>query len=192
VYNLENLDATPTILPSPNGAVNFVRSTQSSYIFTSSQDEPEVHVWDLRTNESVRTLEIPNEQPLSSMEYSLKTRSDLQCIVCTAGHDILSISVDDLSMKISSVLLDGQKEKLNCAAYSPDEKYLAVAGGSKGEYVHILNKKDLSPVTVLKGHHGPVHTLAWHPDCLSLASGSEDGTVRIWPKELFVPKQQQI
>lgn len=47
-------------------------------------------------------------------------------------------------------------------------------------WVRLHNYEDGAELEVLKGHHGPVHTVRFGPSGKEYASGSEDGTIRIW------------
>ena len=79
-------------------------------------------------------------------------------------------------------LPEGAKARLgkgwiNEIAYSPDGTRLAVAG-SIG--IWLYNTATHQAVTLLTGHTDTVFSVAFSPDGNTLASGSGNGTIRLW------------
>lgn len=67
-------------------------------------------------------------------------------------------------------------------AWSSDETYLA-AIYKEDASILVWESESGVPVCRFRGHGADVRALSWHPQQALLASGSEDGTVRIWNLE---------
>ncbi len=71
---------------------------------------------------------------------------------------------------------------MTAAAYSPDGRWFATAGGSAGE-VRVQDSVSGGRKAVLRGHDGAVFTLAFSPDGHVLATGGFEGLIRIFEWE---------
>lgn len=61
--------------------------------------------------------------------------------------------------------------------FSPDNQTLAMAGASS---VQLISMRDWQVIRTLEGHTDFVHSVEFSPDGQTLASGSEDGTIKLW------------
>ena len=81
---------------------------------------------------------------------------------------------------------------VNSAAISPLYEHVVIGGGQEAMDVTTSHSKvgkfdakffhlvyETEEFARLKGHFGPINTVAFHPDGQSYASGGEDGYVRI-------------
>ncbi|PHH68272.1 hypothetical protein CDD82_682 [Ophiocordyceps australis] len=55
-----------------------------------------------------------------------------------------------------------------------------VVGEEPGTWARVLNYDDEGETETLKGHHGPIWSIAFSPDGKLFATGSEDGTIKLW------------
>ena len=55
-----------------------------------------------------------------------------------------------------------------------------VVGEDPGTWVRVYDWEDAKELDVHKGHHGPIWSIAFSPDGNLYATGSEDGTIKMW------------
>lgn len=90
----------------------------------------------------------------------------------------------DASIKLTTTntgearFLDGHPSVIQTIAYSPDGKYVAVAGSDKG--IYILDAATHALSTVLVGHTKLITSIAFSPDGGTMLSGSKDVSIKAW------------
>ncbi|XP_070030561.1 uncharacterized protein LOC107808014 isoform X3 [Nicotiana tabacum] len=170
VYDMNRPDAAPREVAKTPGSVRAVTWLHSDQtILSSCTDSGGVRLWDVRTGDIVRTLE--TKSPVTSAEVSQDGRYITTC--------------DGFSVKFWDANHFGLVKSYNmpCTVESAslEPKYgLKFVAGGEDMWIRVFDFHTGEELACNKGHHGPVHCVRFAPSGESYASGSEDGTIRIW------------
>jgi len=169
IFDLAKPDAEPLKLEGHTQSVKVALWCKDNNTIISAGQEPGLRIWDIRTMTQVKVQN--TKLPITSVEISL----DNKHITTTSGKDVIFWDANTFELLKSYTL----PIELNTAALSPDATHFAV-GGTTDFWVRIYDFVSCKETEILKGHHGPVHCVRYAPDGATFASGSEDGTVRLW------------
>ncbi|KAF3936003.1 hypothetical protein ABW20_dc0109601 [Dactylellina cionopaga] len=84
---------------------------------------------------------------------------------------------------VSRALLKQVKTEYDCATvalHAPTRKFVTGPGSSQDTWVRVYDFDSGKELEVNKGHHGPVWSASFSPDGNLYATGSEDGTIKLW------------
>jgi translation initiation factor 3 subunit I len=167
----------------PNGRVTRVYFTDCNRVLITSHDGGWVRRWDAETGDLLQEVQV-HEDAIQDMQMSPDGS-----FVITASLDKTAKLVDITSLDVLKTYKTGRF--VQSAAISPlfDHVLLgggqdasqvtttsAKAGGFEARFYHKVYAEEFGNV---RGHFGPINTVAFSPDGRSFTTGGEDGYVRV-------------
>ncbi|XP_053685379.1 eukaryotic translation initiation factor 3 subunit I [Sabethes cyaneus] len=145
-------------------------------------------------NGSIRIWDLRAARELNSVTAHTNAINDMQ--LSKDGTMFVSASKDNTAKLFDSENLMCLKtykteRPVNSAAISPINEHVVLGGGQEAmevtttstkagkfdsRFFHLVYEEEFARV---KGHFGPINSLAFHPDGKSYATGGEDGFVRV-------------
>jgi len=168
IFDLGKPEAEPFKLEGHSDSVRVALWNWDNSAVVSGGQDSVLRIWDVKTLKEIRSF--PSRSPITSIEVCL----DGKHLITTAGKEVSFWDIRTFEIEKTYTV----STEVNSASLSPDASTFVVGGTDFWAHVHdFATGKELE---VHKGHHGPVHVIRYAPDGETFASGSEDGTIRLW------------
>lgn len=176
IFDLARPEADPQTagVPAKIAAARYLRD--NSALLLAYSDRPGVDVLDARTLSVTRTLSTAG--PVTSID------------VLPGGDTI--VTADGSRVQVWDAHTFEERSAFAPEGYKVESAALApscgrIVAGGDDMWVHLYDGDSFQELEAGRGHHGPVHIVRFAPGEATFASGSEDGTIRIWQTQ---PSQQ--
>lgn len=159
----------------PGAHTSTIRSIiwgSNTNVLTTACEDKQIRWFDLRARDQISSYAV--DGPIGSCELN----SSMSTLSVAAGKTAYFFSGNTPGQVLNSVTLP--KEVASVAVHEGERKFVTGGNGDTWVKVWDLDGDGKDPLDVWKGHHGPIWSLGFSPDGKLCASGSEDGTVKLW------------
>lgn len=146
-------------------------SPDGRYIATSSL-ETNVKLWDVRTQELIRTFPNPDADEVFALAFS----ADGRYLVSGSFRGGLWLWDVESGDRVRGYV--GHQSPVNAVAIDPQDKF--IVSGSFDETLKVWDVQTGLLRRTLQGHTDAVSDVAISPDGKTIASSSRDRTIRLW------------
>jgi len=172
IYDLEQPSEPIVKFEGHTSGIKQVSYYPDNQKLVSCSDDKTLRLWDTATGNMILKKEFTDS--IGGLEIS----RDGSLITLAVGRKVVFLNANTLELE--------KEVSVPCAVYSASllkEKDIFVCGGEdlklyKYDYTTGIETENF------KGHFGPVHCVRFSPDGELYASGSEDGTLRLWQTEV--------
>jgi len=168
IFDLNKPEAEPLKIEGHTQSLKTAVWSNDGNTIISASQESVLRIFDTRTLTQVKTHSL--KAPATSIEISL----DGKHITTSVGKEVIFWDANTFDLLKSFTV----SVESNSATLSPDSQTFVIGGID--HWVRVYDFNSCKELEILKGHHGPVHCVRFAPDGATFASGSEDGTIRLW------------
>lgn len=160
------------------------RTVHTNWIWSAALSRDGTRIATGSDDKTVCLWDLTSEQPLLRMEGHTE---EVNCVAFLPGDRQLASGSDDRTIRIWNCDSEGAirvldtEDRVLCLAFASDIPFMAFSlDFEQGHTIHIWDTHEFTPIATLSGHSGRIQSLAFSPDGSTIASGSDDGTARLW------------